>query len=69
MDEFVIEAQYMWVVIALSLGFLGRFACQRVCGYRNTVRAWVPALAVVAVVVLSVNVLLDDRSIAVGWLS
>ncbi len=69
MDEFVIEAQYMWVVIALSVVYVGRFVCQRICGYHNTVRAWVPALAMTAVVALSVNALIDDRSITVGWLS
>ena len=69
MDEFVVEPQYLWVVIALSAAYLGRFVCQRICGYRSTVGAWVPALAVTAAMVLSVNALLDDRSITVGWLS
>ena len=69
MDEFVIEPQYMWVVIALSVAYVGRFVCQRICGYQSTVRAWVPALAMAVVMVLSVNALLDDRSITVGWLS
>lgn len=69
MDEFVIEAQYLWVVIALGVAYVGRFVFQRICGYRNTVRAWVPVLAMTAVMVLSVNAMLDDRSITVGWLS
>ena len=69
MDELVIEPQYLWVVIALSVVYLGRFVCQCICGHRTTVRAWVPALAMTAVMVLSANAVIDDRSITVGWLS
>ena len=66
MDELVIEGQYAWIVLVLSVAYLGRFVCQRVCGYRNTIRAWVPAVVVAAAFVVSLSAMLGDRAIELG---